>query len=281
MKPNLRYFIVVNMFIGAVGVICILIGINVGGAIVRPILEATGIGLLAASAVNILDRALTLEPPPPPIQRIEIIAEKRSAIPEQIMDLKYKAKKVDIIGVSLNHFLHELTNDSRQGIITRLLKHNLQLRLFLVHPVSKYLEQRAFEDNEDISKMIERQKEAVKLCVQFYGQLLDSYNVLDKSGKLDRHLTGYLQIILLNCCPYLTICRIDEDIYWGLYTSKQSGVNLPLFKTSMKLDPTFYNDLHQHIHGFMGHEDKYPKLVNMPEIGKPTLDKKVAANALR
>jgi hypothetical protein len=244
-------------------------------------LEAVGIGLLAASAVNILDRAVTLEPPPVPIQRIEVISERRIIIPDPISELKYKAKKVDLIGVSLNHFLKELVNDSRQTIITRLLKHNLQLRIFFVHPASKYLEQRAFEDNQDLCKLVERQKEAVELCVEFHKQLQEAYESLSKAGKLDSHLTGSLQVILLDCCPYITIYRVDEEIFWGLYTSGTSGVNLPLFKTSMNSDPTFYNHLHEHIHAFLGHEDRFPKLVNMPELGKPTLAKKLAKDALK
>ena len=280
MKLTLKYFIMVNLFIGSVGIICILLGVSVGGQIARPLLDSVGIGLLAAGTVNILDRALSLELPPTPNQRIEIAAEKRSTIPEEIMNLKYKARKVDIIGVSLNHFLNEIGDDPH-AIINRLLKHNLQLRIFIVSPLSKYLEQRAFEDNEDITKMVKRQKDAVTQCIKFYDELLKSYNELEKAKKLDLHVTGNLQIILLDCCPYLTVYRIDENIYWGLYTSNRSGVNLPLFKTSLKSDPVLYDELHQHIHGFMGHDDKYPRLVTMPEMGKPTLDKKVASNILK
>lgn len=281
MRLNLKYFIAVNVILCLVGIISVLIGILGKDGTASPIWDAVGTGLLAAGAVNILDRSLTLEAPGAPKERIEVVSEKRVMIPGPIIDLKYNARKVDLIGVSLNHFLKELVNDPRQSLITRLLRHNLQLRLFFVHPASKYLEQRAFEDNLDLARLIEGQQEAVRLCTEFYRQLKGEYDRLLKNGELDEHLVGSLQIILLDCCPYTTIYRVDEEIYWGLYTSATSGVNLPLFKTSMSQDPTLFRQMHEHIHAFMGHEDKYPKLVHMPEMKKPVLNKRVLQSALK
>lgn len=281
MKLQKSYFIIWNLFIGAIGIICIFIGVTFGGSLGRPFWESVGIGLLAACLVNLLDRVLILEPPPVPIQRIEVVSEKRVNLPESIIGLKYNARKVDIVGVSLNHFLKELVNDPKQILITRLLKYNLQLRIFFIHPASKYLKQRAFEDNQDIVRLIETQKEAVELCAEFYKQLQKVYDALSQTGMLDEHLIGSLQIILLDCCPYVTIYRVDDEIYWGLYTAGASGVNLPLFKTSMNLDPAFYSQLHEHIHSFMVHEDIYPKLVHMPEMKKPALNRKVLQDALQ
>ena len=278
MKLKIRQFVLANLVIGLAGIIGILSGILIGGSFVQPLLESIGIGLLAAALVNLLDRVLILEAP---VQRIEVVAEQRNAIPDQILDRKFKAKKVDIIGVSLNHFLYELTRDSGKVIISRLLQHNLQLRIFLVNPASKYLEQRAFEDNEERNELVEHQKEAVKDCIKFYEHLLGSYNALKKAGKLDTHLTGSLQIILLDCCPYVTVYRVDDDIYWGVYTSNKSGVDLPLFKTSLVQDPILFNHLHEHIHGLIGIENKYPRLVNMPNYEGPTLAKNVAEDALK
>jgi len=282
LKLKRLYFFAVNVLIAVVGLLLISWGIILGGSFVRPFLEAIGIGLLVAGAVNILDRSLTLEALPPPLQRIEVVAEKRSATPQYISDLKYKAAKVDIIGISLNHFIKELVNDPKQEIINRLLKHNLQLRLFLVHPNSKYLEQRAREDKEDISDLIKRQKHAVELCVKFYEQLRDSYRLADETRTLDTHLTGSLQIKLLDFCPYMSIYRIDEeDIYWGLYTSDTAGLNLPLFKTSATNDLALHKYLHQHIHGLMERDMKYPDLVSMREMGEPTLNQKLVDQILK
>ncbi len=276
MRLKLPFFIIVNVLIAAIGVICTQQGVISTDATAKPLLQSIGIGLLAAAAVNILDHVLTLEPPVQPVQRIEVVAEKRTVIPESISELKYSAKKVDMIGVSLNHFLDELAHDSRQTLITRLLKHNLQLRIFLVDPSSKYLQQRAVEDNQDPCVLVERQKAAVRHCMEFYDQLLEAYEALGKAEKLNKHLTGSLKIFLLDCCPYLTIYRVDDEMYWGLYTSSGNGVNLPLFKTSMKSDPSLYNQLHEHIHAFM----TQPKLVNMPEMERPALSRSVADHAL-
>jgi hypothetical protein len=193
MKLRKNYFIAVNIIFILAGVACIQSGIIWGGRL-APLMEAVGIGLLAAGAVNIVDRAVTLEAPP---QRIEVVAEKRVAVPEHILNLKYKAAKVDIIGVSLNHFLEELINDPGQVIITRLLKHNLQLRFFLVHPDSPFLKQCALENQIEYSKLKKRQVHEVELCVKFYQQLHDAYSAAQKAKKLDTHMTGSLCIKLI------------------------------------------------------------------------------------
>ncbi len=280
MKLKLRFFIIVNVLIGAVGVICILAGLLVGGKVALPLLEAVGTGLLAAAAVNILDRTLSLEPPPETKQRVEVVAESRVDIPAEIVKLKDEARKVDLVAVSLNHFTKELVTDRSRTMITRLLKHNLQLRIFLVHPASKYLQQRAFEDHLELKRLVEDQQEIIRRCAEFCGQLEAEYEALCKAGTIDEHLVGSLQIYLLDCCPYLTIYRVDDAIFWGLYTANTNGVNMPLFKTSMKDDPLLYNQLREHIHAFMGHEDRYPMLVHMPEMKKPVLNKKVLQQAL-
>lgn len=282
-KHNLRYFVAVNVGLCLGGIIFVLIGIIVRGAWISPLFDAIGIGVLAAGAVNILDRALVFEPPATPPQRIEVVAEKRNTAPREIHELKYQAAKVDLIGVSLTHALREFTREpGEKRIIERLLNHNLQLRLFMVHPHSKYLEQRAIEDDVDLAELIERQKAAVKLCVDFYEHLNNAYDSALQNNALDIHMTGRLQIKLLDFCPYLTIYRLnEEDIYWGLYTSDKVGVNLPLFKTSTSHDAALYRHLYQHIHGLMERDKKYPDLVSMPDMGKPILSKKVLMDALK
>lgn len=281
MKLQLKYFVAVNMGLCLVGVVSILTGIIVLDVLLKPLLQAIGIGLLAAGAVNILDRSLVLEPPPVPVQRIEVVAERRIATPQEILNLKYDASKVDIIGVSLIHALEEFNNDPRQKIINRLLKHNLQLRLFMVHPASEYLHQRAREDKVGIGELIKSQKRSVELCVKFFEQLSDAYNSAIKAGTLDTHMTGSLQIKLLDFCPYMSIYRINEaDIYWGLYTSDKSGVNLPLFRTCATQDPGLYKQLHQHIHGLMERDVKFPDLVSMSEMGRPILNDDLVSNIL-
>ena len=284
MKLRLKYFISVNVGFGLAGVIFIFLGISNGGQIAKPLLEAIGVGLLAAALVNILDRAITLEPtplPPEPIQRIEVTAEKRLVTPQAIWDLKYQTPKVDIVGISLTHALEEIVDDPSQKIIDRLLKHNLQMRLFFVHPESPYLHQRAAEDKRGLTELINRQKRVVQLSLSFYNQLSSAYELAKNAGTLNTHATGSLQIKLLEFCPYVSMFRLGEDdIYWGLYTSGTQGVNLPLFKTNSTTDPSLYKHLHQHIHSLLERDVKYPSLVSMSQMGKPSVNQEVINSIL-
>jgi hypothetical protein len=162
-------------------------------------------------------------------------------------------------------------------LINRLLMNNLQLRIFLVHPNSAYLRQRAMEDKVDLKELVRRQRIGVQMCVQFYKQLLAAYQSLQQSGRLDKHLVGNLQVKLLDFCPYITIYRVNEDdIYWGLYTSDKPGLELPLFRTNNKQDPSLYKHLHQHIHGLIERDRTYPDLVGLSSIGAPFLNEELA-----
>ena len=90
MKLKLSFFIMVNLFIAALRVICILVGLLLGGRVLLPLLEAVGTGLLAAAGVNLLDRSLSLEAPDSR-QRVQVVAETRTNLPDEIVDLKCTA----------------------------------------------------------------------------------------------------------------------------------------------------------------------------------------------
>lgn len=279
------YVLLINFSLCILGAFIAYIGINQAVSVQRSLLEAIGIGLFAAGAVNLLDQSLGVElpppPPPPPPQpsakeRVILASYRRKDTAREILELKYNATKVDILGVTLNHALEEIVKDRKQTIIKNLLFHNLQLRLFLVHPNSSYLSQRAVEDNEDISLLVARQKATVAKCAEFYKLLRKRYDIEKRNGTLDTRLTGTLQIKLLDFCPYISIYRINEDrIYWGLYTSGTTGVNLPLFLTTPERDPELYAHLHDHIHGLMRRDQSYPDLVRMPSMGEPVLNEEL------
>ena len=180
---------------------------------------------------------------------------------------------MDIIGITLNHAVEELTKNGGKQIIENLLFHNLQLRLFMVHPHSEYLKQRAVEDNDDYIDLVNRQIETINGCVKFYHLLKKRYDAEKKAGRLDTRFTGTLQIKLLDFCPYISVFRINDDqIYWGLYTSGVTGLNMPLYQTTTKRDPSLYAQLHDHIHGLTDRDKKYPDLISMTNVGAPVLD---------
>ena len=60
-KIKLPNYLFINALLLAVGIIAILLSIIYGGPVVRPVLESIGIGLLAAAAVNLLDRFFSVE----------------------------------------------------------------------------------------------------------------------------------------------------------------------------------------------------------------------------
>ncbi|MDR3576178.1 MAG: hypothetical protein P4L50_20105 [Anaerolineaceae bacterium] len=283
-KVKLTNFLYINIILFAFGIIAILIGIILGGTLVLPLLEAVGTGLIAASGVNLLDRYFSVEmpsvpplPPPPGLgEKVVLAATKRCLTSPDILNSKFSAAKVDIIGVTLNHALEELTKDGGKQIIENLLFHNLQLRLFLVHPASAYLKQRAEEDNDNYEKLVQRQIASVKECEKFFQLLKKRYLIEKGKGRLDTRFTGSLHIKLLDFCPYISVFRINDDkIYWGLYTSGATGLNLPLFLTTTERDPDLYAQLHDHIHGLMEHDSKYPDLIYMTNLGEPVLVEKV------
>jgi hypothetical protein len=277
-KLKFPYFIFVNLFLCLVGIVLILVGIIQGGEINQPLLESIGLGLIAAGVVNILDRSFSVEPtkqppaaPPPPSAKemIVLAAYKRSSTPPEIFDLKFDAVKVDVIGVTLNYVIDELQKSYGEKVISNLLNNNLQLRLFMVHPDSQFLKQRALEDCDSYERLRDRQVEAVEKCVKFFHKLNARYDV----KKVDTRFKGTLQIKLLDFCPYITIYRINDDrIYWGLYSSGTTGMNLPLFLTTPDRDPDLYGHLHDHIHGLIEHDTKYPDLVTMTKVGLPELN---------
>ena len=287
---KLTSYLFINAFLFLSGIIAILVAIILGGILVQPLLESIGVGLLAASMVNLLDRFFKVEekkeiaPPPPPAKEEKIIlaAYKRCNTPTEILDQKFHAEKVDIVGITLNHAIEDLTKGGGKQIIENLLFHNLQLRLFLVHPNAEYLKQRAIEDKDKHEKLVHRQQEAIKECEVFYKHLLKRYEEEKSKGRLDTRFTGMLQIKLLDFCPYMSIFRINDDrIYWGLYTSGETGLNMPLYLTTSERDPNLYAQLHNHIHGLMDLDTKYPDLVHMTNMDPPEFVQKVYDDAMR
>lgn len=286
-KVKTPHYMLINLLLLALGIIVILFGI-IQGSTYRALLESIGIGLLAAAAVNLFDRLFKVEEPdslpvppaPLPGERVVLAAYKRCLTPPEIHALKFSASKVDIVGITLNHAIEELVKNEGKQIIENLLFHNLQLRLFMVHPCSPYLHQRAIEDNDDYDALVNRQMAAIRGCVRFYELLKKRYDAEMSRGKLDTRFVGSLKIKLLNFCPYMSIFRINDDrIYWGLYTSGATGLNLPLYLTTTDRDPGLYAQLHDHIHGLMDRDTLYSDLVWMNGVSAPKLDLKVLTGA--
>jgi hypothetical protein len=90
----------------------------------------------------------------------------------------------------------------------------------------------------------------------------------------DQHPLGRLEIKLLNACPYLTIERYDEELYWGLYLAHTEGLNSPMFVAHQKENAYLHDTLKNHFRGLWKNEFPIPRspykmdllTVNMSEI---------------
>lgn len=287
MKLNRREVILINVVITLVGVIVVFIGTIAGVPILSTLLEAIGTGLIATGGVNFLDRLLAERPQ---TDGVIMVAGTRRSLDLNIHVRKYRADKVDILGMSLSDCLREIADNPNQTMINpmvnRVLFNNTRLRLLFVHPDSEYVSQRAMEDNTgDETELRERQKQSVEYCILFYKRLAEHYQVALENKVIDKP-RGSVQIKLLEFCPYMTIERYDNDIYWGLYTSDIAGINAPMFLTNRDENYLLYDRLKNHFVGLLNknlrsnnHSSKDYFLVKM-ELGMPLLNRELAESIL-
>jgi hypothetical protein len=213
---------------------------------------------------------------------VRAIADTKHALDIEIHDTKFYAEKIDMLGVSLYNFLGEMAYDSREVMVKRLIEEYMQLRIIFVHPQAVYLKQRSIEDNNAaLEVLLQRQRTSVINCLHFYKELNAQYDQTVK--KFQDVKRGWVEIKLINFCPYLTIERYDFDIYWGFYSSDTAGIRNPTFLATFEENFRLYNKLKKHfsallVKGFKDDpEDLY--LVRMG-VDKPCLNRPLAEDIL-
>jgi len=256
MKLDRRHILLVNVLLIAIGVIFLLwaiIAVQTNGKI---FLEAIGIGLIAAGGVNFIDKFFSEKEKE---DDIKLVSPQRSDADPLIYMTKYRAKKVDIFGVSVTEVFNEFLNDQGEDIVDRVFSHRLRLRMVFVHPDADFLNQRAGEDHISAEELRNRQLNSIKLAIRFYKKLLDEYNLrVKKKGKMSK--MGSLEILLIKACPYVSIYRVDNKIYWGLYASHKSGTESPLFLSEKREETGMFDFIKEHYYTHVNNKERFDDL---------------------
>jgi hypothetical protein len=251
-KLDRRSILLINAGLAVVGGATVILSIILSQSTARILIESIGVGLIATGLVNFFDKLLI------ETQKdtdVDIIAMQRAKTNQTVYRLKYQSEKVDILGVSIADVLKEFTQGSRHEMIGRILRHSTRLRLLLVHPDANFLIQRAREDHVSWDELHTRQLKSVEMIVAFYKLLLEAYQRDSHSDSLSTGNVGSVEIRLINACPYMSIYRVDNTIYWGLYTTYKTGEDSPLF-FSKKLDKEgMFEILKDHVYGLLPKEE--------------------------
>lgn len=280
-KLDRRSILLINFGLAIIGGATVVLSIILSQSTVRILIESIGVGLIATGFVNFFDKLLV------EAQKdtdVDIIAMHRAKADQTVYRLKYQSEKVDILGVSIADVLKELTQGSQHEMVDRILRHSTRLRLLLVHPDASFMIQRAKEDHVSWDDLYARQLKSVEMVVKFYKLLLSTYQRESKAGTLSTGNVGSVEIRLINVCPYISIYRVDNTIYWGMYTTSKTGEESPLF-LSKKMDKDgMFELLKDHVYGLLPKEDPENLfLVKMimkdhpPMLNRPLVDQILGA----
>lgn len=233
----------------------------------RFLCESIGVGLIASGFVNFFDKLLVETPREP---EIGIIAMERAKTDPKIHRMKYEREKVDILGVSIAAVLREFTDDPQNEMVDRIIRHSTRLRLICVHPDSPFLRQRAREDRVSWEELHARQVASVERIVKFYKLLFSSYQRENTAGTLKHGNVGSVEVRLINDCPYISLYRVDDSIYWGMYTTSKSGHESPLFLSNKQDKDGMFELLKDHLYALLANEGADEMtLISMPMKDHP------------
>jgi len=213
-----RSHYLIDLFLLILGLTFVLASGYFTKVIIVNLFQALGTGLIAASMVSFLISLLHSEKIG---EDIKIEDYDRINIENKYNRLREKARVLDIAGIALggalNHFIRE------ERLLDKIFLERADVRLIFLNPLSNYVEQRAKEDGEPISKLKEKLKASVKNSEEIYKILKKLYDKYDIIKKADRERIGSFEIRAMDVCPYFTFFKKDDLILWGLYTCDKPG----------------------------------------------------------
>jgi hypothetical protein len=216
-SPNQNWGLM-DVIIFLAGLVLVLIAAFVPVPVVKSVLEAVGTSSIGASMVSYLIRRFYTETNP---RQLEIVAERRGEFAAEFQHLKKPAKTVDIVGISLTGALTDYATDEQ--LLRRVLFERVNVRLLFVSPHSPYVVQRAQEDGVAPEQLRQILIESVQMVSRIHTRLMAMYDGAMRGKTLDRGRIGSFEIRLLELCPHATIYRVDEAIYWGVYSATTRG----------------------------------------------------------
>ena len=274
-----RKILTISVVLAILGIAIDTASFIFGDSVTRYLIESIGTGLIATGFVNFFDKLLVETQKEP---EIGIVAMERAKTSQNIHRMKYEHEKVDIMGVSIAAVLREFTDDPQNEMVERIIRHSTRLRLICVHPESPFLVQRAHEDRVSWEDLHARQISSVEHIVKFYKLLHSTYYREHEAGTIRHSNVGSAEVRLINDCPYISIYRVDDTIYWGMYTTSKSGHESPLF-VSKKLDKDgMFDLLKDHLYALLTKEKGDDlTIIKMPMKDQPpTLNRPLAEQIL-
>ncbi len=283
MKLHKSNILLINTLVSLLGLVIVLIGIVFGenNPKVKAFLDPVGIGLIASGGVNFLDKVFTQENDEDSSNTIKIVATQRTNLDPRIHYKKYSAKKIDIVGVNLDQCLREILEDPHKKMIKNIFSGKTErLRLLFVDPNAQFISQRALEDGVRESEIVGRQRDSIKMCIEFYKLLKYERDQRLHNNETNGHCK--VEIRLIDFCPHITIERYDDQCYWGLYTSDDIGVHSAIFRVSSKENDVLFEQLKKHFYGLQTKhlDDTQDNRLLSMTLGKPWLNEPLVESRL-
>lgn len=170
---------------------------------------------------------------------VRIVADNRHALDQEYRERKYCANKIDILGMALSGALTELSTDSENKILSRVLFNNAQVRMMFVTPCSEYIKQRAIEDGDSLEQLTNMLNESIIKAVKVYQRFRDLYESEKNKGAIQPAAVGFLEVRITDFCPHFTIYRTDDMILWGIYTAATRGDHSAVLRVQKTNDALF------------------------------------------
>ncbi|MDJ0729524.1 MAG: hypothetical protein QNJ33_05965 [Crocosphaera sp.] len=282
MKLHKSNILLINTLVSLLGLVIVLIGIvfEENNPKVKAFLDPVGIGLIASGGVNFLDKVFTQENDEDSSNKVEMVGKNRTKL-LRVHDKQYSAKEIDIVGVNLNDCLRGITKDPYQKMIKNIFSGKTEsLTLLFVDPNAQFISQRAREDGVGEPEIIGRQRESIKMCIEFYKLLKDERDQRLHNNETNGHCK--VEIRLIDFCPHITIERYDDECYWGLYTSDDIGVHSAMFKVSSKENDPLFEQLKKHFYALQTKhlDDTEDNLLLRMTLGQPWLNEPLVESRL-
>ncbi|MBU1049604.1 hypothetical protein KKG90_06205 [Candidatus Bipolaricaulota bacterium] len=233
----------------------------------RTIFLTTGTALLTTGFASLLYRILYLLPK----ERVSIKlwCERRLSNYGEDAYLTERAQRIDVLGVACRHFLETLAAPT-SSLRERILHHGVRVRVLFVLPGSPYAQQRALEDGKvDVKDINKDLRTSLGLAKKIHHDLQNKIK-----GGVDRLRCGTLEIRVTGHCIYHSLTRLDDVIYWGLYTAHKPGSESPSLMIPSTV-PSVHGDLTDHFTKLWSDAEKDGWVVRFMQGDLPIFNEKM------